>query len=331
MKFIYAFLLLFGCLLPALSFSYEKQLVVKEILTDTIVSLEKLDPNLDLKSGDLLLIYSHTSKEILGYARVENTHLPHEKITATVLFNHKNGIVRPENYLRKVDLTKRKNRDMPGRFELLYRENFKVSARYRPLVYAGVGQGFTAANLQKKEVLLGTSIMGYGLSSKVQVSTNVMSTLFKIPNASLKNTLFRNDDYEIALENGFQYFHEDKKTSYQLTMYLDMVSNSQFNSYFKMRAFTKKPEDDYLFNSEDYEKDVNLEFTFSYGYLFDNWNRLIFGPKLDVNKKKVGGNISYYIVDREFHAMLGVSSNDFSEVKLGKKAYLINLDFWWRF
>jgi hypothetical protein len=69
----------------------------------------------------------------------------------------------------------------------------------------------------------------------------------------------------------------------------------------------------------------------AYGYLFSNWNRLIFGPKIDVNKKKVGGVIGYYIVDKEFHTMVGVSANDFSEFEVGRNGYLLNLDFWWRF
>lgn len=313
------------------AFSYEKEFVVTQILTDDILEIQKLDSNVEVTPGDILLIYSHTSKSILGYARVELVAPETGKITATVQTHNKSGLIRPENYLRKVDLTQTKNENMPARFDLMYRENRRAAAKYRPLVYAGIAQGFTASNLIKKEFLAGPSMFGYGITSGWQVNTNLVSTMFKILNVSFKNTIFSNDDYEIAVENGFQYYHEKTRGSYVFTGYLDMVSNSNFNSYVKLRVFTQKPQDEYLYNSEEYANDLNLELTLSYGYLFSNWNRLLFGPKIDVNKQKVGGVIGYYIIDKEFHTMIGVSSNDFSEFSVGKDGYLINLDFWWRF
>ena len=69
----------------------------------------------------------------------------------------------------------------------------------------------------------------------------------------------------------------------------------------------------------------------AYGYVADNWNRIIFGPKVDFEKKKVGGSVGYYVIDKEFHMLIGASANDFSEAKLGREGYIFNLDFWWRF
>ena len=328
MKFILAFSFL---LLSATAYSYEKEFVITEIMSDDVIKVEKLDPSIEISAGDILLVYSHQSKSILGYARVEVTDLEPGFLTATIQTHNKSGLIRIENYLKKVDLTKIKNEDMPARFDLIYRENRKAAAKYKPLVYTGLAQGFTASNLIKKEWLAGPSILSYGITSSWQVNTNLISTMFKIFNTSFKNTLFRNDDYEIAIENGFQYYHENRKGSYTFTGYLDMVSNSNFNSYVKLRVFTQKPQDEYLYNSEEYLSELNLEATLYYGYLFKNWNRLLFGPKIDVNKKKVGGVIGYYIIDKEFHSMIGISSNDFSEFKIGKQGYLLNLDFWWRF
>lgn len=314
-----------------LALLYEKEFVITDIMNDDVIRVQKLDMGIELSAGDILLVYSHTSKSILGYARVEVIDPDQEFFTATIKTHNKSGLIRPENYLKKIDLTKTKNREMPARFDLQYKENRKAAAKYRPLVYAGLAQGFTASNLIKKEFLLGPSIFGYGLTSTTQINTNLISTMFKILNVSIKNTVFNNDDYEISVENGFQYFHENTKGSYQFTGYLDMVSNSNFNSYVKLRVFTQKPQDEYLYNSGEYTNDLNLELSLSYGYLFTNWNRLIFGPKIDVNKQTVGGTVGYYIIDKEFHTMIGVSSNDFSEFAIGKKGYLLNLDFWWRF
>ena len=313
------------------AFSYEKEFVITEIMNDNVIKVERLDSNIAVTAGDILLVYSHQSKNILGYARVEITDLESGFFTATIQTHNKSGLIRVENYLKRVDLSKVKNDEMPARFDLVYRDSKKAAAKYKPLVYTGLAQGFTASNLIKGEWLAGPSILSYGISSNWQVNTNLISTMFKVLNTSFKTTLFRNDDYEVAIENGFQYFHENKKGSYTFTGYLDMVSNSNFNSYVKLRVFTQKPQDEYLYNSEEYLNELNLEATLYYGYLFANWHRLLFGPKIDVNKKKVGGILGYYIIDKEFHSMIGVSSNDFSEFKVGKQGYLLNLDFWWRF
>ncbi len=328
MKF---FVIMIFLLMPSLAFSYEKEFVITEILNDDIIRVQKLDMDIEILPGDILLVYSHTSKSILGYARVEVIDPEQEFFSATIQTHNKSGLIRPENFLKKIDLSHTKNKDMPARFDLLYKENRKAAAKYRPLVYTGLAQGFTAANLIKKEFLLGPSIFGYGVTSTTQINTNLISTMFKILNVSIKNTVFNNDDYELSVENGFQYFPENTKSSYTFTGYLDMVSNSNFNSYIKLRVFTQKPQDEYLYNSGEYKDNLNLELSLSYGYLFNNWNRLIFGPKVDINKKTVGGTIGYYIIDKEFHTMIGVSSNDFSEFEIGKKGYLLNLDFWWRF
>lgn len=322
--------ILFTSFIFTSAFGYEKQFLLTDVLSDHVIRIKKLQPHVEVVSGDLLAIFSHETKNIIGYARVEVLLESEDIYTATVQTHNKSAIIRPDNYLVRMDLSKLDN-DIPARFDLHYNDNRKVAAKYRPLVYTGLSQGFTASNLKKNEVLAGPSILSYGVSNNLQVNSNLISTMFKILNVSFKSQLFSNDDYDVAIENGFQYYHEETKGSYQLVAYLDSNSNSNFKSHFKLRMFTKKPQDEYLYNSEEYTRDFNVELQLSYGYLMSNWNRLIVGPKIDVNKKKVGGVIGYYIIDRQFNTMIGVTANDFSEFRVGKDGYLMNLDFWWRF
>lgn len=323
---LFSLIFLFSCG----AFAYEKELIVKEIINDEIIQIAKYDKSLDINLGDFLLIYSHTSKDVLGYARVLKIGDKNE-IYAKVLTHSKSGIIRPDNYLRRIQLSKSYNEGHIGRFDLMYTFNRDVLPMYRPLIYLGLGQGFTASNLVKEELIFGPTVIGYGLTNQLQASSNIISTIYKVPNIALKHTLFKTDEYEMSLEMGYMYFSAERRSGYITTAYLDMISNSKFNSFFKIKAFTNKPADDYFYNSEAYEKDLNLEFSFSYGYVLDNWNRVIFGPKVDVNKKKVGGNIGYYYINKNLHALFGVSSNDFSEFRLGRDGYLLNLDVWWRF
>lgn len=310
--------------------AYENQFFITDIVSDQTIQIQRLDRQITIALGDILVIYSHQTKEVLGYARISTITDNPNLFIANIETHNKTGMIRPENFLKKLDLTKTNN-DIPARYDLTYREDSKVAAKYKPLVYAGLVQGMTASNLNSKEFIAGPSILAYGLTKKTQLDVSLLSSIFGVANLGVKNKLVDNDDFELSVENGFQYFPSTKKGSYQFTSYLDMASNSNFKSYARLKLFTKKPEDQSLTNSEEYVGDLNLELQFSYGYIFSNWNQIIFGPKIDVNKKKVGGVVGYYIIDKNFNTMFGVSSVDFSEFRLGKQGYLLNLDFWWRF
>ena len=117
-------------ILSTTAFSYDKEFVITDILTDDIIKVQRLDSNIPVAEGDLLLIYSQTSRSILGYARAEVLDLDNNFFTASIKTHAKSGIVRPENFLKKVDLTKSKNEEMPASFELLYKENSKAAAKY---------------------------------------------------------------------------------------------------------------------------------------------------------------------------------------------------------
>jgi hypothetical protein len=328
-------LLLFNCQLSKAyeensSSTTERQFVVSAILTDENLNIQRLDKKVSLKDGDLMVIYSHDSDKVLGYARVLSVNEDSDLAVIRVETHDKNGLIRTENYLKKIDLLD-VNENIPGRFDLTFNREGKAAAKFRPLVYSGLSNGMTANNLVKGEFLLGPSILAYGLSSNYQLDTNLISTMFKVLNLGLKTKLYDYDDVTFSIENSFQYYHKNEKGSYLFSAYLDTTSNSHFKSYAKLKMFTHKPEDQYLYNSDEYRNDLNVELQLSYGYLFKDWSQIIFGPKVDVNKKRVGGSIGYYVVDKNFHTMVGVSSNDFSEFSLGKEGYLFNLDFWWRF
>ncbi len=310
--------------------AYEKEFVITDIVSDHTVQIQRLDKLISLVPGDILAIYSHESKDVLGYARVQSLTDNSDLFIASIESHHRSGLIRAENFLKKYNLTEVSN-DVPARFDLIVREDKQVAAKYKPLVYAGVVNGMTASNLIKNEYLAGPFILGYGVTSNFQLNTSLMSAFFNVANVSFKNKLVTTDDLDFSFENGFQYFPKTHRGSYQFNAYLDTTSNSNFKSYAKLKIFTQKPEDQTFTNNEEYRKDLNVELQFATSFIQANWNRVIFGPKIDVNKRRVGGIVSYFIIDKNFNSMLGVSSNDFSEFRLGKQGYLINLDFWWRF
>lgn len=325
LKFVFLFLFIIN-----LAFGYEKQFVITSILTDENINIQRLDKNISAKFGDLMAIYSHETDQVLGYAKILSTTEDSDLLVAKVDTHDKNGLIRTENYLKKIDLTNAQT-DIPARYDLTIKSEGNIAAKFRPLVYTGLANGMTASNLNKNEALVGPSILAYGVNSWLMVHTNVISSMFKILNANFKTVIYDHDDVTFSIENSFQYYHLENKGSYIFSAYLDTTSNSRFKSYAKMRVFTSKPRDQYLYNSEEYAKDLNVEVQLSYGYMLSSWKQVIFGPKVDVNKKRVGGLIGIYSADKNVNTMFGVSSNDFSEFALGKQGYLINLDLWWRF
>lgn len=330
MKIFLALFLFFSHIYFSSARAYEYQFIVTDIVSDESIQIVRLDKNITIAPGDILAIYSHQSQAVIGYARIHSITDNVDKFLATIQTHHKSALIQPDNYLKKLDLSNTDN-NIPARFDLTYRDESKVAAKYRPLVYAGLVQGMTAANLTKKEIIIGPSVFAYGITSATQANINLASVIFGVVNIGVKNSIFKSQDFDISVENGVQYYSSAKLASYQFTGYLDMTSNSHFKSFAKLKVFTQKPEDESLSNNAEYQRDVNLEFQIYYGYIFPDWNQIIFGPKVDVNQKKVGGAIGYYIVEKDFNTMFGISSNDFSEFRLGKQAYLLNLDFWWRF
>jgi hypothetical protein len=311
-------------------FANEKEYIITEVPSDHLIKAERLDKVVNLNVGDLMVIYSHESMNVLGYAEVLSIGPDGENIEAKVESHDKNGLIRIQNFMQKIDLSKIDN-NIPGRYDLVSNSDGKVAAKYRPLVYAGLASGMTAANLVRNEFLIGPSIIAYGLNNYFQINSNLISDMFKVINLGIKTKIFEFNDITFSIENVVQYYHLTNRGSYQFIGYLDSTSNSNFKTYGKVKMFTKKPQDLYLYNSDEYKKDLNIELQLSYGFITNSWGQLIFGPKVDVDKKRVGGQIGYYIADKNVNTMIGISSNDFSEFKLGKEGYLINLDLWWRF
>jgi len=308
----------------------ERDFVISSILSDENILVQATSRGIDFNDNSIFAIYSHETNQVLGIAKVLSRDPNNKDFIGRIEFHEKNGLVRIGNYLKKLDLTHDKN-PLLGRYDLEVKNGDKVSSKYHPLVYLGFGNGFTASNLFKSEWLLGPSILAYGINSHVQVHTQLVSAMFKVLNFGLKYRIIENDLLALSIQNDIQFFYEKNKKSYLFTFYLDTQSNSKFKTLGKLKVFSKKPADEYLFNSDEYKKDVNIELQLSYSYILDNWNQLLVGPKVDVDKKKVGGMVGYYIIEKEIHTILGLSSNDFSEMRLGKTAYLVNFDVWWRF
>lgn len=303
---------------------------ISAVVADKVVQVQNLAKSQDINVNDVFAIFSHESHDVLGYAEVSKVDPDTDFFEAVVETHHQSGMIRTGNYLVRLNLSTVKN-SIPARIELLSYSKRKVAAKYRHMVYTGFFLGQTAQPLLRKEYIVGPSFFAYGYRDYLQFHTNVLNTFFGTPNIGYKFLLGRSSDFALAFSQEFNYYPDARRTYHEFSIHLDTYSNSKFLSYSKLKFSTKRPETKTLTNNEGYTSDLSTELQLAYGYMTDNWNRFIFGPKVDFEKKVVGGSVGYYYIDKEFHILIGASANDFSEAKLGKDGYILNLDFWWRF
>ncbi len=303
---------------------------ISAVVADKTIQVQNLTQAKDIKINDVFAVFSHDSHEVLGYAEVSKVNSDTDFFEAIVETHQQSGMIRTGNYLVKLNLSTVKN-SIPARLELLSYSKRKVAAKYRHLVYTGFFLGQTAQPLLRKEYIVGPSFFAFGYRDYLQFHTSVLNTFFGTPNIGYKFLLGRSSDFALAFSQEFNYYPDAGRTYHEFSFHLDTYSNSKFLSYSKLKFSTKRPDTKTLTSNDGYTSDLSTELQLAYGYMTDSWNRFIFGPKVDFEKKVVGGSVGYYYIDKEFHMLLGASANNFSEAKLGKDGYILNLDFWWRF
>ena len=115
MKF---FLIIYLFICSFTLFAYDHEFVVTDIVSDQTLQIQRLDPQIVISPGDILAIYSHQTNLVLGYAKVESITDSSDLFIAVIETHNKNGLIRIENYLRKLDLTRGDN-NIPARYDLI--------------------------------------------------------------------------------------------------------------------------------------------------------------------------------------------------------------------
>jgi hypothetical protein len=277
------------------------------------------------KTGDLLLIRSRDEKEILGYAQVTSRDSGSGLVRARVRSHSSNALIRVNDPVESIDLSdsdRAKHQMQQGRHDLVLRGNKDISSKYKPQVYLGALTGQTAATVEEGEFFLGPGLFAYGMFESVQLSTQPFLNALGEANVHLKWQAFQNEDYRISIGAEPRFNFDHRRAVGAFSLYWDTFSNSKFLTYNQLRITTGE--------SELHERKTSAEFSVNYGYITNRWNRLIFGPNVDLRDQTLGGLISYQWVWDHFHSAFSFQARDFTNFRLGNEGYLIYLDFWWR-
>jgi len=277
------------------------------------------------QKGDLLLIRSQEGNDILGYAEVTVREENSNWVLARIRSHANNKLIRIQDSVESIDLydfENSKEQMSQGRHDLVIRGKRQISSKYKPQVYLGALTGQTAATIEQNEYFLGLGLIGYGINESLQLSTQPILNLFGEMNLQLKWQFIQNEDFRISLGLEPRYNLDYRRASSSFSVYWDTFSNSKFLTYNQLRITTGE--------SEIYDRRTSAEFSVNYGYITNRWNRIIFGPNIDIQKETLGGLLSYQWIWDHFHSAITLQARDFTDLKFGKDGYLVYLDFWWR-
>jgi len=320
----YLLLMIIALLAPSRTHAEPAHGTIRGIPSSTEVSISETLQG-SFQPGDLLLIRDQVQGEILGYAEVTSRSPGSPFILARVRSHSNNGMIRIDDGVESIDLSdfeKSKDQMREGRHDLVIRGKRFISAKYKPQVYLGALTGQTAATLEQSELFFGLGLLGYGINESLQLSTQPVLNALGEANFQVKWQMIQNEDFRISLGLEPRYNFDYRRLIGSFSIYWDTFSNSKFLTYNQLRVTSGE--------SELYGRRTSAEFSVNYGYITNRWNRIIFGPNIDIQRETLGGLLSYQWVWDHFHSAITLQSRDFTNLKFRNDGYLVYLDFWWR-
>ncbi len=303
--------------------------VVKHIISDTEIEILPEYPSNYALANDLLVIISHETGVTIGYATVKK--MGEKTWTATVKAHSKEALVRPGNFLQKVDLTNY-HTNMPGRFDLVRKDQKDIAAKFKHLVYLDYQLGQAAATLDKHENLAGLTTYAYGVTNNFQLDSTTLLNFAKIFNVGAKLNVLSGEDYRVSLYSKYyRYFKYQNQSAYDFEAIIDKTSNTNMMTFTKVSHKVRRPEGSGILTPNIYTKSSNTEVQTIYGYILNNWNRVLLGPKYNIEQKTLGGAAIYTVIYNHFHWSFALQTSNLSKLRLGKDGYDYYLDFYWRF
>lgn len=316
-----------------LSSAQASEYVVTELLSDTTVRIRRtIESHPPGEREAVAVLFSPSAtRDPLGYVELQSripTEGDHEDWVATVKSKGSAAIIRVGATARIVDLTT-KIENLPARYDLIQMNRRQVSNRYKPQVYLGVYSGQTAATLYNSEKLIGPFLLAYGLMDRLQIDTSPAFASLGEPSIGLKWLGYEDDENRISMAGKLNYSLRGERSYGSVSFYWDSFSSSRFISFTQLNFLTRQPSQ-VVGNSDISDRRITAELQSFSGLLTGGWNRVVAGPKFNVEKKTIGGSIAYYQMGDRFDWMMGLRADNFVNGDFSAKGYLVTFDFWWR-
>ena len=323
-------LLLAGCFsqVTLATWSIESLQPPREVILQEFARETELDRR-PLEVGQRLIIRSAITNEITGFAEV--THLlevyPSAQVVARVILHERNVLVAPGDKIEIPDFDNQV-KDYPGRGDLLLSNNRNVSARYKRLAWFGLFLG-DGHSLAKDETLVDVStLVAHGITDRLTLGTIVVADIVA-PNLIVKYTLFDNNYFTVTPSLTGWYAPKTRASALQMRTLFSTNVNAKLISHTAISAVWANGS---LEESKVNSAILRTELQSGFEYIFDSWDRLLFGPSYSFSLGTVGGYLAYLAVWDHFHVTLGIQTQNFTDFRIDPtKAYNFNVTMFWRF
>ncbi len=243
------------------------------------------------------------------------------------------AFVRPGDSLVRLDLSTA-NENYPGRVELLQNKPAPhVSSKYRPLFSQSASVGGTAQTLANDEShfqLFGN--YSYGWSDQLSLQVTPLGIPFGIYSAGFRYKVYQSESQTVSVEPSVTYFREFESGISRLDIFWDTAATGHQITHTVLRLATIP------FSRDDKEKVVLIlgsSIQTGYEFILSNWDRILLGPKYNLDARSVGGYIAYNFIWDRFHLNVGLNATDLGATNYttntDKPGYYLSFDMMWRY
>lgn len=279
--------------------------------------------------GQVMAIFSQDGEnDALGFAEVVREQ--NDACLATVKTHSQSALIRVGDRAILIDL-KERNRNLPGRYDLLREGKKDVAVRYKPLVYAGYLYGQTAAVLDPKEFLLGITTAMYGITDRIQIDAAPLLLSTSVGTAGIKAQFLRLEDARFALRAEGTRFFTIGKGAWAMELMYDSFSNSKSMTHTRLRYSSKLPDSLFL-QDQDKERKGTAEISSVYEWILPSWHRILLGPKFTAGEEKdLGFLFTALFLYKHFHWSINLQVNSLAKLNLREYKQVFSADLFWRF
>lgn len=278
----------------------------------------------------VLAIFSREGdNDPIGFAEIVGT-LGATQCRATVTAHSRSALIRPGDRAVLLDLHER-NRNLPGRYDLMREGRRDVAIRYKPVVYGGYLFGHTAATLDKKEILIGPSALIYGITNDLQIDGTPLLLIKNVGQLAGQYQFLRSEDVKLSLRLVGNRFFAIGRGSWEVELLYDSTSNTKSMTHTKLKYSSKLPESLPL-ESADKKAQGAAEISSVYEWILPSWHRILLGPKFTAGQEMDVGFLfsSLFLYDR-FQWSANLEVNSLKKFDLKKYKQVFSFDLAWRF
>jgi hypothetical protein len=243
------------------------------------------------------------------------------------------AFVRPGDSLVRLNLST-SNENYPGRVELLQLKPAPhVSSKYRPLFSQSASVGGTAQTLANDEShfqLFGN--YSYGWSDQLSLQVTPLGIPFGIYAAGFRYKIYQSESQTVSVEPSVTYFREYESGVSRLDIFWDTAATGHQITHTVLRLATIP------FSKDNKQKVVLIlgsSIQTGYEFILSNWDRLLLGPRYNLDARSVGGYIAYHFIWDRFHLNVGLNATDLGATNYttntDKPGYYLSFDMMWRY